>query len=331
MTNEHIYAVGIGEVLLDVFEDGAETVGGAPLNVTFHLNQLMHALSVGEARFISRVGRDASGKKVLDYLAAADMNVDFVSQDETLPTGTALVFTDSGHAGFEIAQNVAWDQIQADLDATGFARQASAVVFGSLAQRSSVSRETVRRTVAAVRGERLYDVNLRRNTRSHIAGYSEGIIRSSLELATIVKLSDEEIDEVSSLMECATSQSSGVERRWEQMTLLANQFHLSMVALTRGAKGALILCDGERFCLPDSTLPQDNVHPVGAGDAFAAGLLFGRIQGWETRQCLEMAEIMATWVVQNVSATPRLTEDVVLKVHALHEKTALSRLEESVA
>lgn len=310
-------AIGIGEVLLDHFENGDVTVGGAPLNVTFHLNQIMNTLGAGEAQFITRVGKDQAADRILAYLQKAGMNTRFVSKDEHLPTGAAFVFTDAGHAGFEIAQHSAWDATEEDASIIDFAMRASAVVFGSLAQRSSPSCRTIRHVVAAAKGERLYDVNLRRNTRSKIAGYTEEIVRSSLELATIVKLNDEELEEVATMLGYPSAISDGEEQQWMLMSLLANQFHLSVVALTRGPKGAFALCDGKRFRLKDSILPQDQVHPVGAGDAFAAGLLFGRMAGWQITVCLELAESMADWVVRHVSATPRLSADMRQNIIAL--------------
>lgn len=323
-------AIGIGEVLLDLFEDGEATIGGAPLNVTFHLNQLMRTLGVGEARFVSRIGQDEPGDRIIQHLKSNGMDVDFVSRDATLPTGTAFVFTDAGQAGFEIAQNVAWDAIEETAEMIDFARGAAAVVFGSLAQRSHPSRETVRSLVAAVKGERLYDVNLRRNTRSGIAGYTEEIVRSSLKLATIVKLNDSEIEEVADMLRYPSELGEGEERQWRLMSMLAEEFGLSIVALTRGAKGALVLGDNKRYRLGDSSLPQEDVHPVGAGDAFAAGLLFGRIQGWEIASCLSLAEVMATWVVLHVSATPTLTEEITRKILAIGQRAEGEQIEEPV-
>jgi len=331
MARQQDKAIGIGEVLLDIFEDERSTVGGAPLNVTFHLNQLMQLFGVGEARFISQVGRDEQGDRIRSYLSAAEMNVDFVSTDEKLPTGTALVFTDQGQAGFEISQNVAWDAIPISRPMIEFAQKSSAVVFGSLAQRSALSRQTVRHVVSVVQGERLYDVNLRRNTRSGIAGYTDQIVRSSLELATIAKLNDEEIEQVATMLGYSTSHASGEERQWTLMSMLAAEFGLSVVALTRGFRGALILNGREKFHLKDSTLPQNQVHPVGAGDSFAAGLLFGRIQRWEMRFCLELAELMANWVVQHISATPRLTEKMKQALIELNSRAGAALMEEPVA
>ncbi len=53
----------------------------------------------------------------------------------------------------------------------------------------------------------------------------------------------------------------------------------SAVALKRGPRGVSILVPGERFDVPGFRV--DVVNTVGAGDAFAAGLIRSRLAGWD--------------------------------------------------
>jgi sugar/nucleoside kinase (ribokinase family) len=101
------------------------------------------------------------------------------------------------------------------------------------------------------------------------------------------------------------------------MERLRVDFSLAAVAITRGPKGALLASDGKLFRLPDSTLDQSLVRPVGAGDSFAAGLLFGIMQGWAPEHSLDLANILSSWVVQHASATPPLPESVLSQVRDL--------------
>lgn len=315
--NTPMQLIGVGEVLLDVFEEGRSTVGGAPLNVTFHLHQLLTTLELGQATIVSAVGNDAAGTRILQYLADFEMDTSFVSHIAEKPTGSALVFSHEGSAGFEIAQDVAWDDIQSSPRLLELAARSSAVVFGSLAQRGPVTHATIQQLVAAVAGERLYDVNLRVNTRTKIAGYSAEILHQSLTLATIAKMNDEELETVAEMLDFTSALPAGEERQRDLIHKLAHGYQLSVVALTRGAKGAIVLCDGEEHALPDSTLAQQEIHPVGAGDSFAAGLLFGRVQKWPIASCLKLAETMANWVVLHESATPRFTPQIINAVRAI--------------
>jgi fructokinase len=301
---------------MDVFENGTATLGGAPFNVVFHLHQLLTALQMGEAVFVSAVGRDPWGRSIRSAAAAAGMSTDYLAEVD-LPTGSALVFEHEGGAGFEIQQDVAWDFIRLNGGASKLAQSCDAVVFGSLAQRSEVSRESIRHFVSQVNGHRLYDVNLRRNTTNGVAGYSAEIIASSLKLATLVKMNDVELDEVGSLLGFAAQAQDPEERARLLMERLRQEYSLTAVAITRGAKGALLASEGKHLSLPDSALDQTLVHPVGAGDSFGAGLLFSILQGWAPEHSLELADILSSWVVRHDSATPPLPDSVLLQVRAL--------------
>ncbi len=312
---------GIGEVLMDVFESGQATLGGAPFNVAFHLHQLLTALSMGEAAFISAVGDDPWGRSIRSAVAASGMSARFL-EVVNRPTGSALVFERDGGAGFEIKADVAWDSIRLDDTICEFAKRCDAVVFGSLAQRSSVSRESIRKFVSLVDGHRLYDVNLRRNTTDGIAGYSGEIVAESLNLATLVKMNDTELEEVSQMLGLPSQSCDTEERTFDLVDRLAASYSLSAVAITRGAKGALLSANGKHFRLPDSTLDQKLVRPVGAGDSFGAGLLFGITQGWTPEHSLELANTLSNFVVLQVSATPPLPEGVLSRVRDLALRAA---------
>jgi fructokinase len=315
MTSKRCVA-GIGEVLIDLFDHGEATVGGAPFNVVFHLNQLIQALSTGEAFFLSAVGRDDWGHQIRSSVASSGISLRYLAETGH-PTGSALVFEHEGGAGFEIQANVAWDFIQLEPSALELAAACEAVVFGSLGQRSELSRASIQRFVAQVNGHRLYDVNLRRNTKSGAAGYNAAIIAESLKLATLVKMNEAELEEVLQLLGEEPSAPDAPERMLRGMEWLAKEFSLDAVAITRGAKGACLFAQGRHLTLPDSTFDQALVQPVGAGDAFAAGLLFGMMEGWIPEQSMELANMISSFVVQQVSATPLLPAPLVAQIRAL--------------
>jgi fructokinase len=311
---------GIGEVLMDLFEDGETTVGGAPFNVIFHLNQLIQALSTGEAFFLSAVGWDDWGHQIRSSVAAAGISPRYLAEVDH-PTGTALVFEHEGGAGFEIQTDVAWDCIQLEPSALELAGRCEAVVFGSLGQRSELSRASIQRFVAQVNGHRLYDVNLRRSTRSGVPGYNAEIIAESLKLATLVKMNEAELEEVMELLGASVSSDDAQERTLLGTEWLCKEFSLDSAAITRGSKGAYLFTQGRHLALPDSTFDQALVHPVGAGDAFAAGLLFGVMQGWIPEHSMELANILSSFVVLQVSATPLLPAPLLAQIRALMSKT----------
>jgi fructokinase len=305
-----LLVVGIGEILMDVFENGNATLGGAPFNVAFHAQQLLTTFRLGNGAMVSRVGNDHWGEFIRSSLRKSAMSLDYIAVDPSHSTGTASVIETKGEAGFEIRQDVAWDYLGTTPETDLLASRCSAVAFGSLAQRSTTSRQTVQKFVSEVAGHRLYDVNLRRNTTDGVAGYTDRIIADSCDLASIVKMNNQELDEVSALLGITEAEADPDERTWLLMGSLARKYSLYAVVVTRESQGALLFSAERRVRLPDSQVSQATVHPVGGGDAFSAGLLIGLIRHWPLEASLKLAAMMADFVVRDESATPTLTEEM---------------------
>lgn len=279
--------VGIGEALWDVFPD-AEHFGGAPANVA------MHAAALGaEAYLISAVGPDARGDGALARLDAAGVNRTAVAQLRGRPTGVVNVTVDTtGQPRFEIAADVAWDYVPWSDHVARAARRADAICFGTLAQRSAVSRDTIHRALHATgqNAWRLFDVNLRQNY------FDERVVLASLELANAVKLNEEELPALARLCRVPPIGILGQLRR------LCDSHALRIVAMTRGPRGA-VLVTRDDFC--ESAAPTTKVcDTVGAGDAFTAALLVGLLNGRSLAEASERANAVAAYVCSQPGATP---------------------------
>ncbi len=301
---------GIGEILMDVFEAGNATVGGAPYNVAFQAHQLLTAFHRGHGSVVSAVGTDKWGGHILSSLTEAGISTEWIAVDPVHATGVATVLVRAGEAGFEIAPEAAWDYLSSSPAMAKLARESSAVAFGSLAQRSPSSGEMIRDFVSKVNGPRFYDVNLRQNTTNGVRGYSPEIIDQSCKVATILKCNEAELVVLSEMFDFAAPGTDVEDRMWTQMDRLRSRYGLSAVAVTRGAKGAMLLAESLRVQLEDSTIASDNIHPVGAGDAFSAGLLYGLTEGLPLQVSARLADKLASWVTQFESATPRLTASI---------------------
>lgn len=59
------------------------------------------------------------------------------------------------------------------------------------------------------------------------------------------------------------------------------------VIITMGERGALLMNAHETISMP--AFPMEMVDGSGAGDAFAAGLILGMLEGWSMRKCLRFA------------------------------------------
>ena len=131
------YVVGIGEALWDVLPEGKK-IGGAPANFAYHVSQFGL-----ESRVVSAVGDDALGEEILENFM--EKNLKCIVPKVAFPTGTVQVTVDpAGVPAYDIRQGVAWDNIPFTEELERLAGQTRAVCYGSLAQRSEVSRNTIR-------------------------------------------------------------------------------------------------------------------------------------------------------------------------------------------
>ena len=280
--------VGIGEVLWDLLPSGPQ-LGGAPANFAFHANQLG-----ADARVITRVGNDAPGRAILQRLEEMKIQDGVVQKDDLLPTGTATVVLDgNGVPQFIISSNVAWDNLGQTAEALEIARQADAVCFGSLAQRSDAAALTIQQLIAATSRTclRVFDVNLRQGF------FTRKVVEQSLEIANLVKMNEPELEALSTMFELSGNTIQKIEQ-------LSRQFDLRLVALTRGENGSLLCQSGRCTNMPGGQV--NVVDTVGAGDAFTAALVMGLLNRFDLEEVHQIAAEVAGFVCSHSGATPVL-------------------------
>lgn len=282
--------VGIGEVLWDLLPSGPQ-LGGAPTNFAWHA----HALGA-KAQVISRVGKDERGEEIRRRLVQMGLSEQHIQTDEIRATGTVTVELSSrGVPEYIIHEGVAWDHIAVTEEALDLVRSADAVCFGSLAQRESVSRQSIQTLLSSARREawRIFDINLRQHY------FSREVIESSLKLANVLKLNDAELPVVAKLFGAAGDIKSQIE-------LLARKFDLRVVALTWGAEGSWLYMDG-RWSEQGSS-KVEVIDTIGAGDSFTAALCLGLLRGMELDRINAAANEIAAFVCGDAGATPVLPE-----------------------
>jgi fructokinase len=177
------------------------------------------------------------------------------------------------------------------------------VCFGTLAQRSDLSRATIHRFLNhATNAVRLFDVNLRQHY------FGPKIIVESLKAATAVKLSADELQTVGELVGFAAAATPADHTA----RALCELFGLQVLALTRGAAGTVIYSSGARFEVqPAPYHPRQDADSVGAGDACCAGVLYGLLAGWPPERTLELANQLGAFVASQPGATPQLPDDLI--------------------
>ena len=287
--------VGLGEILWDVFPDGAR-FGGAPANFAC----TAAALLSGRARvwMAGAVGRDELGRRAVESLEAHGVDVSCVAALEQ-STGQVLVTVDpAGHASYDFAADAAWDNLPWTPEFEQLAGRTDIVCFGTLAQRSGRSRDTVRRFVSATPATalRVFDINLRPPF------FDDAIILESLALASLVKLNDDELSVLAALCDLRGSAVGMLEQ-------LSRRFDLRLAALTRGPRGAILVRGGE--VSEHAGVPVDVVDTVGAGDAFTAALAAGLLDGRDLAAINDHACRLAAFVCSQPGATPGIPRELV--------------------
>ena len=259
--------LGIGEVLWDMLPDGKHC-GGATANVVYHLSKL----GIPSA-MVSSVGNDELGKELLSFLISRNISTEYVSSND-FATGVVEVTLNNGIPKYDICQPSAWDFIELSDKILQILPEIKCVVFGTLAQRNSVSRETIQTILKSLPNTclKVFDINLRQQF------YSRELIQESLNFCNVLKINDEELDTIAKLFEIG-------ESREDVMQKLFVDYSIDTVILTLGEKGS-VLFDGNNF-YEYPVIPCNVVDTVGCGDAFLAGWCSAILKGMSLGEAMQ--------------------------------------------
>ena len=296
------HVIGIGEALFDCLPEGRK-LGGAPANFAYHVSQFGLNGCV-----ISAIGNDELGDEIVEKFNAVHLK-HILSRVEQ-PTGTVKVTLDEkGVPQYEICLGVAWDNIPLTDEMLSVARQAQAVCFGSLAQRSETSRKTIHAFLDATPADalRVFDINLRQSW------YTAEVIAESLQRANILKINDEELDVVATMLlgeptipEHLIAEDAEKTRRICRE--LISRYDLDMLILTCGAIGSYVFTMEEESYI---TTPKVKVaDTVGAGDSFTATFVAQLLLGKPIPEAHKKAVDVSAFVCTQNGAMPVLPEEL---------------------
>lgn len=271
-----------GEIVWDALPGGI-FLGGAPLNVAYHLHCLGR-----EAFPVSRIGKDFLGRETLRRLQEKGVPTEQLQKSDEAETGAVIVeLNAAGDARYEILEDAAWDGITAGKALLAEADAASALVYGTLSTRSATNRETLGALLAKV-PVRLCDVNLR-------APYDDaGNALEWASRATVIKLNEEELEALSDL--------PSTESLEAKLRNLAGRTGVGTIVVTRGGKGALLLDEDNVY---EGLAPKVQVaDTVGAGDAFTAAFLDAYLNKVSPLEGLRRALSIGAHVASKSGAQP---------------------------
>lgn len=280
------YIVGIGEVLWDYFEDKDDYVlGGAPFNFAYHVNQFgLNSL------VISAIGNDKLGQKL--EADVKEKNVPYMLEHLNLPTGVVNIKEVDGKPRYDILTERAWDYIPNTEQLKEIAANTKAACFGSLAQRSETSRNSILAFLDAMPSDalRIFDINLRQKW------YTEEVIKTSLQKANVLKINDDELLIIQRMFGYIDITQENTCR------LIMRDYQLDMLILTCGDKGSYIFTKDEMSYL--STNDIKVVDTVGAGDSFTASFIASILQGKTILEAHRIAVNVSAFVCSQEGATP---------------------------
>ena len=290
--------LGFGAILWDDIGDpeappqesiaGEANIGGAVFNVVVHLRRLGYA-----AYMLSAIGNDPLGRRTWLELDRLGIQRDFIS---SVAAPTCLIKVTFDHAGlphYSSPDVVSWDQIEplgnlvANVDALAF----DLLIFGTLEQRSAISRATFRSVLEGARCGRVFlDLTLRGDF------YDRDLLDYSMRNADIVKMNDAEARVMNELF------GLGQHDLRRLLSAIARAFDSELVCITLGPDGALA---GDRSHVTQAPgYRVEVVDTVGCGDAFSAGLLYRLGAGASLPEACDFGNRMGALISSKRSSIP---------------------------
>jgi len=291
---DQLTIVGLGEILWDVLDD-AEKLGGAPVNFAHHVNSL-GATGIP----ISTIGDDDRGRRALAELENHGLRIDAISLDPDHPTGYVNANVDEfGVAHYAFPDDIAWDHLSLNDVARSVTTNLHAVCFGTLAQRTAISRAAMADFLDRVPATaiKVFDLNLRQKF------YNREVIEASLKRCDVLKLSDEELQVITAMFGLP-------QKEREALAALVATFGLQLAVVTRGKNGSILVSPAQ---LSEHTgFPVTVADTIGAGDAFTAATTLGFLLGHDLATINAHANRLAAYVCAQEGAMPAIPAELKL-------------------
>ncbi|EFB2563954.1 aminoimidazole riboside kinase [Escherichia coli] len=253
----------LGDAVVDLLPESDGRLlpcpGGAPANVAVGIARLG-----GTSGFIGRVGDDPFGALMQRTLLTEGVDITYLKQDEWHRTSTVLVdLNDQGERSFTLMVRPSADLFLETTDLPCW-RHGEWLHLCSIALSAEPSRTSAFTAMTAIRhagGFVSFDPNIREDLwqDEHLLRLC---LRQALQLADVVKLSEEEWRLI-----------SGKTQNDRDICALAKEYEIAMLLVTKGAEGVVVCYRGQVHHFAGMSV--NCVDSTGAGDAFVAGLLTG--------------------------------------------------------
>lgn len=292
MKSEQLAIKGVcfGEVLWDNLPTGKQ-LGGAPLNVAYHLNKLGI-----ETQMLTRVGQDRNGDELIALCDELGIPTRLFQVDPEQATSTVEVHIDEQKdVTYEIVYPVAWDHIELVESDVSVIQQADFLVFGSLSSRNDVSYHTLKQLLQVAK-YKVLDVNLR------LPFYSKARVLELLGYADLVKMNREELGIIAQWLELPKEDNDG-----KLVEQVMQRYAMDEVIVTYGAAGAIYHAKRAAISYHFHAYQVDVKDTIGSGDSFLAAFLSKRMRnnaGAGIAEIMGFAATLSAFVTQSTGACP---------------------------
>lgn len=287
MSNK-LKGVCFGEILFDVFLEHKK-IGGAPLNVASRIKSLG-----GDISIISAVGSNSNGRELIEYIKNLGINIKTVEVKNDYPTGLVnVILNEKGNASYDIHYPSAWDKIEPSVTNTSIVEEADFLVYGSLASRDAVSRNTLKQLLEVAKFK-IFDVNLR------VPHYTQKTLTDLLNAANFIKFNDDELFEIAGYLK---STHKSLE---QNIKFIAKETNTEAVCVTLGSHGAVLFWENKFYY--NCGFKVKVIDTVGSGDSFLASLIVKLLDEKDPQYALNYACAVGAIVAQYEGANPRIQQ-----------------------
>lgn len=282
--------VCFGEILWDILPQGRRP-GGAPMNVAYHLNRLGI-----KSTMISRVGDDAIGKELRDFLKGIGLGTEYIQCDPEYRTSEVIATIGKDEeVNYEIVSPVAWDFITYDSVFDRLLEESDMLVFGSLAARNEMTRNTLYQLLDKAKFK-LFDVNFRD------PHYTKETVDYLLRHSDAVKLNSNELQIIGEWL----GNSTGKEQK--SINLIQENYGMKEIIVTKGSQGVSYYTLTERYDYAAYKVEVNDT--IGSGDSFLAAFISQKLKGEPIEDILDYAVALGAYITSHSGANPeyRLTD-----------------------
>lgn len=284
----HHPVVCFGEVLWDILPSGA-VPGGAPMNVTYHL----HKLNKNPA-LITRFGNDEKGKELIKIFSGFGVCQDFFQLDDQHETGKVFATPNEHHEViYDIVKPVAWDFISRNETLQQLVSESEYFVFGSLAARSDISKNTLFQLLEFA-NRKILDINLRP------PHFTRKIVEELISKSDFLKINLAELELISSWY-------FNYKNNSDKAKAIMEKLGISNMVVTLGAEGAVLFLDGKEYDHGGFKVKVKDT--IGSGDAFLAGFISKWIENASPEKTLQYASTLGAFVAGKTGGCPEYSVD----------------------